>query len=92
MPAHAESDVSAAEGADVVPATANAEGGQRKRKAEGPDTPTEEAESIASDTTEGGTAAVSIDEAEGGLRKVKRQRKKPQKRKISAAHTRRANS
>jgi hypothetical protein len=95
---HAESGVGAAESADAGPATANAEGGQRKRKADGPDMPAHAdsdvsaAESIASGTTEGGAAAASKAEAEGGLQKTKRQRKMPRKRKKSAAPGRRTKS
>ena len=67
----------AAEGADAGPATANAEGGQRKRKAEGPD------------TTEGGAVAPLKAEAESGVppprAKKARKRKKPSifKRKVA---------
>jgi hypothetical protein len=90
--------VGAAEGADAVPATPNAEGGKRKRKAEGSDksehadSDVSVAEGNASGTTEGGAAAPSNAEAEGGLQKKKRQRKKPRKQKKCAAHNRRTNS
>ena len=79
---HAESSAGAAEGADAVPATPNAEGGKRKRKAEGSDksehadSDVSAAESIASGTTEGGAAAVSKTEAEGGTPETKTKAKR----------------
>ena len=86
---HAESGVGAAEGADAVPATANAEGGKRKRKADGPDMPAHAdtdvsaAESIASGTTEGGAAAASKTEAEGGTPETKTKAKRSRRSKGS---------